>query len=116
MPRIHRFSLDTTKEGKWTRVGRGWMQVCLAAEKCGHLDFDIRRDMWWRAQGFHCGDTPAGEVSFADVFWKVPNVLCRQIASARQGCVCPCGVSWFMLCDLVMASARANVRHFASAC
>lgn len=55
-------------------------QVCLAAEKCGHLDFDIRRDMWWRAQGFHCGDTPAGEVSFADIFWKVSksHVLASQ--------------------------------------
>ena len=47
------------------------LQVCLAAEKCGHLDFDIRSDMWWRSQGFHCGDTPAGGVSFADIFWKV---------------------------------------------
>lgn len=50
-------------------------QVCLAAEKCGHLDFDVRSDMWWRHEGFRCGDALAGKVTFAQVFWKVRALL-----------------------------------------
>ncbi len=84
-----------------------WAQVCLAAEKCGHLDFDIRRDMWWRAQGFHCGDTPAGEVSFADIFWKVnkkPDLNGRACLSAlsRLSMLGQCGMYciWIRLRNL----------------
>ena len=31
------------------------LKVCLAAEKCSSLDFDVRVDAWWRSDGFHCG-------------------------------------------------------------
>ena len=46
-------------------------QVCLAAEKCGHVGFDSRSDMWWGHEGMQCGDTLAGDVTFSQVFWKV---------------------------------------------
>ena len=67
-------------------------QVCLAAEKCGHLDFDVRSDTWWRGQGFHCGDTPAGEVSYADVFWKVPSLAATHHVNRK--CLSHCDVTW----------------------
>ena len=47
------------------------MQVCLAAEQCGHLDFDIRQDMWWDPEGFYCGNLASGQVRFRDIFLKV---------------------------------------------
>jgi vacuole membrane protein 1 len=36
------------------------LKVCLAAEKCGNLDFDVRADMWWRSDTFHCQAATAG--------------------------------------------------------
>jgi membrane protein YqaA with SNARE-associated domain len=30
------------------------LKVCLAAEKCNSLDFDVRVDTWWKSEGFHC--------------------------------------------------------------
>lgn len=49
------------------------LKVCLAAERCGNLDFDVRMDMWWRADGFHCKEeTQQTEyISFYDIFTKV---------------------------------------------
>ena len=47
------------------------MQVCLAAEECGHLNFDSRTDMWWNGDAFHCGSGPRGVVHFHDIFFKV---------------------------------------------
>lgn len=50
------------------------LKVCLAAEKCGSLDFDVRVDMWWRAEGFHCGTnnhSDAAPVSFLPILLKV---------------------------------------------
>lgn len=35
-------------------------QVCLAAERCGNLDFDVRADIWWRSDGFHCARPAPG--------------------------------------------------------
>lgn len=35
------------------------LKVCLAAEKCASLDFDVRADMWWRSDGFRCGQVAA---------------------------------------------------------
>ena len=72
--------------------------MCLAAEKCGHLHFDIRRDMWWRAQGFHCGDTLAGEVSFADIFWKVNAMsdLCEHTCLSASHKLAVVGGSRFL--------------------
>jgi len=39
------------------------LKVCLAAEKCSSLDFDVRVDTWWRSDGFHCSDTDASSSS-----------------------------------------------------
>ena len=58
------------------------MQVCLAAEECGHLDFDNRTDMWWSAEAFHCGDTPRGSPHFLDIVLKV--ALCLGIRPVPQ--------------------------------
>jgi hypothetical protein len=46
-------------------------KVCLAAEECGHLDFDTREDTWWNRDAFHCGGAPAATVHFYDIFLKV---------------------------------------------
>jgi vacuole membrane protein 1 len=49
------------------------LKVCLAAERCGNLDFDVRLDSWWRADGFHCQEARGGGagVTFWDVYFKV---------------------------------------------
>lgn len=52
------------------------LQVCLAAEECGHLNFDSRTDMWWNGDAFHCGSGPRGAVPFHDIFFKVCHLLC----------------------------------------
>jgi hypothetical protein len=61
------------------------VQVCLAAEECGHLNFDSRVDMWWNSDSFHCGSGPRGTVHFHDIFLKVcppsptaAKILCRS--------------------------------------
>eukprot|EP00889_Picochlorum_renovo_P001911 jgi/Picre1/28941/NNA_004335.t1 len=33
------------------------LKICLASERCGNLDFDIRSDMWWRSDAFQCVPT-----------------------------------------------------------
>lgn len=30
------------------------LKVCLAAERCSSLDFDVRMDTWWRPESFGC--------------------------------------------------------------
>lgn len=58
-----------------TRPAPADQQVCLAAERCGHLRFDARADMWWSSEGFHCGEaeegSAAGAISFWDIYRKV---------------------------------------------
>lgn len=43
------------------------LKICLAAERCGHVDFDVRVDMWWRSDSFHCMPSK-GEADFWQVF------------------------------------------------
>jgi hypothetical protein len=50
-------------------------QVCLAAETCGHVQFNIRGDTWYNSEPFHCGDVPAGEVTYWDIFSKASAAL-----------------------------------------
>ena len=93
--------------------------MCLAAEKCGHLDFDVRSDMWWRSQGFHCGDTPAGEVSFADIFWKVPTPHGRADPDWLSMACCTAtlssvGVQYF--CRAALQIFTACIRRFVWRC
>ena len=62
------------------------LQVCLAAESCGHLGFDARVDKWWSSEIFHCGSGPRRtDVHFHDIFLKVRR-------GAGHGCMC--GVGW----------------------
>jgi hypothetical protein len=48
-----------------------FMQVCLAAETCGHVDFNTRGDVWYSSEPFHCGDVPSGHVTYWQIFQKV---------------------------------------------
>jgi hypothetical protein len=47
------------------------LQVCLAAETCGHVDFNTRGDVWYSSEPFHCGDVPPGHVTYWQIFYKV---------------------------------------------
>lgn len=47
------------------------LKVCLAAERCGHLRFDTRADVWWSSEGFHCGDEEAASAEVAVGFWDI---------------------------------------------
>ena len=79
------------------------LKICLAAERCGNLEFDIRADMWWRSDGFHCRPTRGWmeEVGYWEVFlqalpagilWGIgtaigeipPYLLSYQAAKAAQ--------------------------------
>lgn len=53
-------------------------QVCLAAETCGHVDFNIRRDVWYSSEPFHCGSVAKGAaaVTFWQIYRKVGQGLC----------------------------------------
>lgn len=42
------------------------LKVCLAAERCGDLEFDVRGDTWWRSEGFHCRNPSGSLDSFMD--------------------------------------------------
>ncbi len=46
------------------------MQICLAAERCKHVAFDSKPDMWWSHEGFRCDEAPAGDVSFGSILLK----------------------------------------------
>jgi hypothetical protein len=56
--------------------------VCLAAEKCKHVAFDSKPDMWWSHAGFHCDEAPASHVTFVDILLKVRAA--RREASWQQ--------------------------------
>ena len=47
------------------------MQVCLAAEKCGNLDFDVRNDMWNSSEGLFCNSSAQQNIAFWDILRKV---------------------------------------------
>jgi len=52
------------------------LKICLAAERCGNLEFDLRTDIWSRSDIFHCEpsvDAATGqssEVGFLQIFLK----------------------------------------------
>lgn len=52
------------------------LQVCLTAEKCRHVQFDARPDMWWGNDAFTCGDALRGPVTFSSVLLKVCVFCC----------------------------------------
>mmetsp|Transcript_6294 Transcript_6294/g.12358 ORF Transcript_6294/g.12358 Transcript_6294/m.12358 type:complete len:437 (+) Transcript_6294:113-1423(+) len=48
------------------------LKICLASERCGNLDFDIRSDMWWRSDALQCVPTVSkGDPSDMVGFWQV---------------------------------------------
>ncbi len=55
------------------------LQVCLAAETCGHVHFNTRRDTWYSAEPFHCGGIESGEVSYWQIFQKVGTQQSRCV-------------------------------------
>ena len=71
-------------------------QVCLAAEECGHLDFDTRADTWWNRDAFHCGGAPAAPVHFYDIFLKVympDNTAQNPRCCRKRSCSSACFIS-----------------------
>ena len=60
------------------------MQVCLAAEKCGNLDFDVRNDMWNSSEGLYCNTTVHKAITFWDIWRKVCTSLREACSSSRQ--------------------------------
>jgi hypothetical protein len=57
-----------------------FLQVCLAAETCGHVEFNTRGDVWYSSEPFHCGDIPPGHVTYLQIFQKVGAVCLREAA------------------------------------
>jgi membrane protein YqaA with SNARE-associated domain len=60
------------------------LKICLASERCGNLDFDVKADMWWRSDGFHCVPSRGwNEVSFWQVFLlALPSAILWGLGTA----------------------------------
>lgn len=65
--------------------------MSLAAETCGHVRFPTHTDTWYNGEPLHCGDLPAGDTSFWDVYRKVRHSALRPLCwltparTARRG-------------------------------
>lgn len=70
------------------------LQVCLAAEKCGHVQFNVRKDVWYSSDSFHCGDQVPGDASFWDIFNKVALTAMLWGAGTAMGEVPPYWLSY----------------------
>eukprot|EP00873_Tetraselmis_striata_P025830 jgi/Tetstr1/446094/TSEL_033694.t1 len=44
------------------------LKVCLAAEKCGHMNFDSRSDKWYSSRGFTCLEADGAELP---EYWNI---------------------------------------------
>lgn len=60
------------------------MQVCLAAEKCGNLDFDVRNDMWNSSEGLYCNTSLPKVITFWDILRKVLPPLGKSLCYRKQ--------------------------------
>lgn len=58
------------------------LQICLAAEKCGSLGFDVHNDMWYSSEGFLCDVTQTGQVTYWNLLKKVPTTWLLPPSSA----------------------------------
>lgn len=58
--------------------------MCLAAEKCKHVAFDSKPDMWWSHAGFHCDEAPASHVTFVDILLKVRAARRETLLTAER--------------------------------
>jgi hypothetical protein len=63
------------------------LQVCLAAETCGHVDFNTRGDVWYSSEPFHCGDVPPGHVTYWQIFHKVGDINVGLRACMHSACM-----------------------------
>lgn len=72
------------------------LKVCLAAERCGNLDFDVRKDTWWQSEGFHCGDITDsdGSIGFGDIFHKVIGTAVLWGLGTALGEIPPYAISY----------------------
>jgi vacuole membrane protein 1 len=72
------------------------LKVCLAAERCGNLNFDVRKDTWWQSEGFHCGDITATDssIGFADIFHKVIGTAVLWGLGTALGEIPPYAISY----------------------
>ncbi|KAL4428854.1 hypothetical protein ABPG77_005292 [Micractinium sp. CCAP 211/92] len=78
------------------------LKVCLAAERCGHLRFDARADMWWSSEGFHCGEEGAADgpaaaaaaLGFWDIYKKVIPTAVLWGAGTALGEIPPYAISY----------------------
>ncbi|KAL4451519.1 hypothetical protein ABPG75_007181 [Micractinium tetrahymenae] len=79
------------------------LKVCLAAERCGHLRFDARADMWWSSEGFHCGEegeadgaaaAAAAALGFWDIYKKVIPTAVLWGAGTALGEIPPYAISY----------------------
>lgn len=79
------------------------LKVCLAAEKCGHVDFNVRQDVWYSSDPFHCGDAPPRDVTFGDIFSTVVLTAMLWGAGTAVGEVPPYWLSF--------SAAKAGARN-----
>eukprot|EP00878_Enallax_costatus_P006050 GHUV01006346.1.p1 GENE.GHUV01006346.1~~GHUV01006346.1.p1 ORF type:complete len:425 (+),score=83.33 GHUV01006346.1:975-2249(+) len=70
------------------------LKVCLAAETCGHVDFNIRGDVWYSSEPFHCGDVPPGHVTYWQIFCKVVVTAMLWGAGTAMGEIPPYFLSY----------------------
>jgi hypothetical protein len=63
------------------------LKVCLAAEKCNSLDFDVRVDTWWRSDGFHCSNTGPNNSSSSSIGTSLFSSLLGNTSSDTTAAV-----------------------------
>ena len=82
-------------------------QVCLAAESCGHLNFDARVDKWWSSEIFHCGMGPRRtDVHFHHIFLKVRRGKAMGTCAGGLGSRRDATAVDITVCPLVFCSQR----------
>lgn len=70
------------------------LKVCLAAEKCGNLDFDVRNDMWNSSEGLFCNTSVHRNITFWDILTKVSSSAILWGAGTALGEIPPYAFSY----------------------
>ena len=63
------------------KASNAMLQVCLAAETCKHVGFDVRQDTWWSSMGFQCGNHTQTNLHYWNI---VAKVLVWKASAGRQ--------------------------------
>ena len=95
------------------------VQICLAAEKCGSLGFDVRSDMWNSSEGFLCDVNQSGQVTYWSLLKKVQHTWLHiqiapciyQLHRAFLGNVLDCHKLYYSGCHL---QRDVNIKHLRS--